>query len=123
MKEWTVLFHTGFLPEFAELPEDVQDELLARLEPLKQFGPELGRPNVDTLNGSSFNNMKELRFQLDGVWRFAFAFDPQQAAIILCGGDKEGESQSKFYRKLIQIADSRFSAHVAALKRSKVEKK
>jgi hypothetical protein len=53
---------------------------LARLGALAQFGPNLGRPNVDTLEGSDFANMKELRFRLDGLWRFAFAFDPKQAS-------------------------------------------
>lgn len=54
---WLVNFHDDF--ELDELPEDVQDELLARLKVLAEFGPQLGRPHVDTLNGSSFPNMKE----------------------------------------------------------------
>jgi hypothetical protein len=112
---WTVLFHPEFEPEFSVLPETVQDELLGRLIPLSQFGPSLGRPNVDTLKGSSFANMKELRFQLDGVWRFAFAFDPQRQAVVLVGGDKENERQQVFYKKLIRTADERFAAHVASL--------
>lgn len=60
--------------------------------------------------------MKELRFQKDGVWRFAFAFDPQQKAIVLVGGDKEGENQTKFYKNLIKVADARFSEHLRTLK-------
>ena len=114
---WTVLFHWEFQAEFGVLPEGIQDELLARLGVLGEFGPMLGRPHVDTLDGSSFANMKELRFQLDGVWRFAFAFDPQRQAIVLVGGDKEGERN--FYKNLIRIADQRFAAHVARLKREK----
>jgi hypothetical protein len=86
---WQVLFHGEFQPEFEELPEDIQDELLARLRVLRQFGPQLGRPNVDTLQGSEFSNMKELRFQLDGIWRFAFAFDPERNAIVLCEAIKK----------------------------------
>jgi hypothetical protein len=73
---WTVLFHPEFRPEFETFPLDIQDELLSRLRTLAQLGPTLGRPNVDTLKGSSFQNMKELRFQKDGVRRFAFIFDP-----------------------------------------------
>lgn len=114
---WQVLFHAEFQPEFAALSADIQDELLARLKVLAQFGPNLGRPHVDTLEGSRFGNMKELRFQLDGVWRFAFAFDPQRDAIVLCGGDKEGANSKKFYRQLIETADRRFAAHVASLQR------
>jgi hypothetical protein len=113
---WTVLFHAEFDAEFAQLPEVVQDELLKRLRLLGQFGPNLGRPNVDTLKGSSFPNMKELRFRLAGLWRFAFAFDPQRQAIVLTGGDKEGERQSDFYRRLIATADRRFAAYMAGRK-------
>jgi hypothetical protein len=48
-----------------------------RLVAVEVEGPNLGRPHVDTLEGSSHPNMKELRFNADGgVWRFAFAFDP-----------------------------------------------
>jgi hypothetical protein len=110
---WQVLLHPEFEPEYAKLPADIQDELLARLRVLSRFGPDLGRPHVDTLQGSKFKNMKELRFQLDGVWRFAFAFDPQRNAIVLCGGDKEGKNSRRFYRQLIETADRRFSARLA----------
>jgi hypothetical protein len=105
------------------LSASVQNELLARLGVLTEFGPSLGRPHVDTLNGSSFPNMKELRFQLDGLWRFAFAFDPLRRAIVLVGGDKEGKRQSDFYKTLITVADRRFAAHVASLPRPTVKKK
>lgn len=54
----------------------------------------LGRPYVDTLEGSKYPNMKELRFTADdGVWRVAFAFDPQREAIVLVAGDKAGVAQ------------------------------
>jgi hypothetical protein len=121
--KWTVLLHSEFQAEFDALPESVQNELLARLGVLGEFGPALGRPHVDTLNGSSFPNMKELRFRLDGVWRFAFAFDPQRQAIVLVGGDKEGKRQRDFYKTLISIADGRFAAHVASLPRPTEKKK
>jgi hypothetical protein len=112
---WAVFFHNEFESEFAQLPEAVQDELLARLKLLEKIGPALGRPNVDTLEGSSFRNMKELRFRLDGVWRFIFAFDPARQAVVLVGGNKQGQNQARFYRNLIKMADARFAAHVAAL--------
>lgn len=66
--------------------------------------------------------MKELRFDAaDGVWRFAFAFDPNRQAIILCGGDKSGGSEKRFYVQLIARADARFDGHVARLKKQKTE--
>jgi hypothetical protein len=71
---WDVLFHNEFEVEFAELPEAVQDELLARLKLLEKIGPALGRPNVDTLEGSSFPNMKELRFPVRRIVALHFCF-------------------------------------------------
>jgi hypothetical protein len=118
MPNWEVGFHPEFEVEFRDLPDAIQDELYVRLRKLSEFGPDLGRPDVDTLQGSSFKNMKELRFQLDGVWRFAFAFDPNRQGIVLVGGDKEGEKPKRFYDQLIKIADQRFAAHVAALKKT-----
>jgi hypothetical protein len=113
---WTVDFHGDFVPEFVALAEAVQDELLAHVAVLETFGPQLGRPRVDTLKGSRHSNMKELRFDAsDGVWRFAFAFDPKRKAIVLCGGDKSGGSEKRFYQQLISKADARFDAHLAAL--------
>ena len=116
---WDIEFHTQFVPEFEALAEVVQDELLAHMAVLEVFGPQLGRPRVDTLYGSRHANMKELRFDAaDGVWRFAFAFDPKRRAVVLCGGDKSGGSQKRFYRQLIDKADKRFDAHLAAMKRA-----
>jgi len=87
---------------------------------LQQFGPQLGRPHVDTLNGSRHANMKELRFTAaGGVWRVAFAFDPRRKALLLVAGDKSGGSEKKFYRKLIQKADERFDSHLNRIKQTK----
>ena len=117
---WTIEFHGQFEPEFAELPEAVQDELLAHAKLLESFGPRLGRPRVDTLNGSRHANMKELRFRAaGGVWRVAFAFDPRRRAILLTAGDKAGVAQGRFYERLVRTADERFAAHLATLGRQR----
>jgi hypothetical protein len=114
--EWTIALHPEFDAEFGELAEAVQDEILALMGLLKQFGPSLGRPRVDTLKGSKHANMKELRFDAtDGVWRIAFAFDPKRQAILLIGGDKSGVGQRRFYTQLIKKADARFDAHLKRL--------
>ncbi|AUB83515.1 type II toxin-antitoxin system RelE/ParE family toxin [Candidatus Thiodictyon syntrophicum] len=113
---WGVLLDPAFEPEFLGLPQSVQDELLANAKLLEIFGPHLGRPRVDTLKGSRHANMKELRFDADdGVWRVAFAFDPERQAILLVAGDKSGVGERRFYRGLIAKADERFSAHLASL--------
>ncbi len=111
---WQILFHAEFEPEFDALEPEVQDELLAHAGLLRQFGPLLKRPIADTLHGSKHDNMKELRFKAaDGVWRIAFAFDPEQKPILLVGGDKSGGSEKRFYRQLIKAADARFDRHLA----------
>ena len=130
---WVIEFHEDFEPEFDALVEEVQDQLLAHTSLLETFGSKLGRPYVDTLNGvalspstssgyhlpkgSQYSNMKELRFKAaGGVWRAAFAFDPKRQAILLVAGDKSDSSSSRFYKQLIQKADTRFSKHLSRLK-------
>ena len=121
---WKVDLHDDFVPEYRALRKNVQEELLAHVGLLEQFGPELGRPRADTLNGSRHQNMKELRFDAaDGVWRVAFAFDPNRKAILLVAGDKSGGSEKRFYRQLIEKADERFDTHVARIKRQKKKEK
>jgi hypothetical protein len=92
-------------------------EILALVRLLQQFGPQLGRPRIDTLNGSRHANMKELRFSAaDGEWRIAFAFDTRRKAILLTAGNKSGGSEKRFYKQPIAKADERFDAHLARLK-------
>lgn len=101
----------------------LQEELLAHARLLQEFGPHLGRPTVDTLKGSKHTNMKELRFDCEGgVWRVAFAFDTERAAILLVGGDKGGADQRRFYKKLIASADMRLAEHLATLKVASISK-
>jgi hypothetical protein len=114
---WAVLYHDAFIPEMEALAEEVQDSLLVMAELLKALGPSLGRPHADTLAGSRFANMKELRFRADdGVWRVAFAFDTERRAIVLVAGDKSGVAQKRFYKGLIARADARFAEHLETLK-------
>jgi hypothetical protein len=117
---WIVEIGHEFEPEFDGLHGDVWTEILALTRVLQQFGPQLGRPRVDTLNASRHANMKELRFSVaDGEWRVAFAFDTKRKAILLVAGDKSGVSEKRFYRELIRKADDRFDAHLTQLKKEK----
>jgi hypothetical protein len=121
---WHVATTDEFDEWFAELDEDGQAELIAKVDLLKLLGPRLGRPHADTLNGSKHANMKELRVDTaDKVIRVAFAFDPNRAAILLVAGDKSGVSQKRFYKRLIAKADELFDAHLAALKMRKKRQK
>ena len=121
--EWSIGFHDDFEPEFDNLDEEVQNEILALMGVLKVFGPGLGRPRVDTLKGSRHANMKELRFDAaDGVWRVAFAFDPKRRAVLLVAGDKSGGSEKRFYKQLIRKADARFGEHLGRLEKERKDK-
>jgi len=117
---WIVVLADEFLPEFSRLDEEVRIEIEALSLLLERFGPLLKRPHADTLKGSEHPNMKELRFKAaDGVWRVAFAFDPERKAILLIAGDKSGGSEKRFYRDLIQKADDRFTAHLKRIRRKR----
>ncbi|MGE3819083.1 MAG: type II toxin-antitoxin system RelE/ParE family toxin [Isosphaeraceae bacterium] len=111
---WTVLFDEEFAAWFETVAEGLQDEILVRARLLQEFGPNLGRPHVDTLKGSKSPNLKELRIQHRGApWRVIFAFDPKRSAILLVGGDKSGDK--RWYAKHIEIAESRFERHLERL--------
>ena len=114
---WQIVFHRAFEAEYVELALEVQDAFFAAAGLLQLQGPLLGRPHADTLEGSVYANMKELRFAAaNGVWRVAFAFDPTRKAIVLVAGDKAGVAQKRFYKSLIAKADSRFADHLEMLK-------
>ncbi len=87
--EWEVLFDAEFADWFEAVDEGLQDEIFAHVELLRRFGPNLGRPRVDSVKGSKYSNMKELRIQYQGdPSRILFAFDPSRCAILLVGGNK-----------------------------------
>jgi hypothetical protein len=111
------------LPEFLALSESIQDEIAALAEKMRMTGPMMRRPATDTLDGSRFLNMKELRFEADGgIWRLAYAFDPTRKAILLVVGNKAGVSQKRSYRSLIRKADERFAEHLEELTTARKKK-
>jgi hypothetical protein len=115
---WRVDFHPDFLAEYEAFSRAVQDELLALVGLLQLRGAQLGRPHADTLKGSAYANMKELRFKVDnGVWRVAFAFDPERKGVLLVAGNKSGIKEGKFYKVLIKRADERYTQHLRSLRK------
>ncbi|HIB0075329.1 TPA: type II toxin-antitoxin system RelE/ParE family toxin [Escherichia coli] len=75
---------------------------------------QLPRPYADTVKGSRYKNMKELRVQFSGrPIRAFYAFDPIRRAIVLCAGDKSNDK--RFYEKLVRIAEDEFTAHLNTL--------
>ncbi len=108
---WKILSDEDFSAWFETLDEAEQDEISAGLVLLSTYGPQLGRPRVDSVRGSQYSNMKELRLQIAGSpWRILFAFDPERAAILLVGGNKSGAK--RWYETNVPIADARFQRHL-----------
>ena len=99
------------------------EALLAAIRVLRDQGPTLGRPLVDTIQGSRHSNMKELRPGSTGRTeiRVLFAFDLERAAILLVGGDKS-DDWSGWYESNIPIADDRFDEHQAKLDAKRAKK-
>lgn len=106
---------------------DAQDNetvalVFAALEVLRDVGPDLGRPLVDTITGSSVRNMKELRPASSGSSevRILFAFDPTRQAVMLLAGDKSRGKRGRqrwsgWYKKAIPEAERIYKQHLAKL--------
>lgn len=103
--------HSGaFEAWYVELSDDDSDRVDAAVAMLREHGPGLGRPLVDTLSGSSIRNLKELRV---GSMRILFVFDPTRTAILLVGGNKRDRWEA-WYREAIPIAEEIYAAHLEA---------
>ena len=59
--EWQVLYDPEFQAWLLEQPRELRRDITTGAGMLGNFGPTLGRPHVDTLKGSRYSNMKELR--------------------------------------------------------------
>jgi hypothetical protein len=113
--EWDVLLDEEFADWLDDQEEGLQDAIFPLIGLLRRFGPNLSRPRVDTVKGSRYGNMKELRVQYQGdPWRILFAFDPTRCAILLIGGNKRGNG--RWYHEHIRIADERFARHLKSLR-------
>ncbi len=110
---------TDILAEWVKsLDEDAREAILKYLIILKEIGPKLGRPHVDTIKQSKYKNMKELRIQnKKRLFRIFFIFDTDQQAILLIGGDKRGEKN--FYEKMIPLADNLYDKYIKSKRRKK----
>jgi hypothetical protein len=113
---WEVEYTDEFGEWWETLPESAQEAILHDVVLLEQVGPGLGRPQVDSVHGSKFRNMKELRTQHQGEpFRVFFAFDPRRCAILLIGGAKGGDK--RFYKRFVPVADRLYQEHLDQLER------
>lgn len=111
---WEVETTEVFDDWFKMQAQGLQIDMLSAMHLLEEFGPQLGRPYVDTVYDSDYANMKELRVQHAGnPVRAFFAFDPKRKAVVLCAGDKTGANEKRFYKDMIKLADKEFSKHLA----------
>jgi hypothetical protein len=92
---------------------DTVAEIIAVVSLLREYGPRLSRPHADTLKGSRFTNMKELRVRTAAAEiRIAFVFDPERQAVLLVAGNKKGVNERRFYRRLIAKAEELYDRHL-----------
>lgn len=113
---WSIEQTERFYGWYDSLDDVDRESVLAAILLLRERGPQLPRPHADTVNGSQYPNMKELRIQSQGrPIRALYAFDPQRTGILLCAGDKGGNDK-RFYREMIPVADREYAAHLESLK-------
>ncbi len=107
---WDVVLVEEVNDWYMRLDEKTTDLVSSAIDLLEQSGPVLGRPMVDTVKGSTFSNMKELRPGSSGgsEVRILFAFDAQRQAVLLVAGDKSGKWK-QWYDDAIPVADKRFA--------------
>jgi len=99
-----------FVAWFDGLSSHEKASVAAKIDVLEEFGPALGRPSVDTVRGSRYRNLKELRIQHVGrPYRVFFIFDPRRAAILLIGGRKSGKG---FYKRMVPRADNVYEQYL-----------
>jgi hypothetical protein len=109
--EWSVEFTDEFEVWWDSLTAHEQEDVRTSVKVLSQCGPSLGRPHVDSVTGSQYPNMKELRTQHAGrPYRTLFAFDPRRVAILLIGDDKTGNN--RWYEEFVPLADRIYAEHL-----------
>lgn len=113
---WNVEFTEEFAAWWESLTDAEQQSVDSDVSLLMDQGPQLGRPTVDSVNGSRHSNMKELRTQAQGnPLRTFFVFDPRRSAILLIGGNKTGDK--RFYDRMIPIADDLYDDYLEEVKK------
>ena len=96
---------------YGDLAGNEQERVNFAVGLLEELGPALGRPHADTVHGSAYAHMKELRVQIAGrPIRIVYVFDPRRTGILLIGGDKTGDKL--FYDRMVPRADALYAQHL-----------
>lgn len=99
-QEWNVILEQPVLDFLGSLAQDDVLKIYAGVELLTTEGPQLGRPYADTIQGSKYSNLKELRIQSKtSVFRLFFIFDPIRQAIYCVAEIKKAKTKSDFIKK------------------------
>ena len=102
--QWKTVGTHQFEKWFDGLTEDEREGVIAKVDLLAQWGPQLDHPHTSKIFGSRHGHMRELRIQHAGrPYRVLYAFDPLRRAILLLGGDKSGHK--RWYEVNVPIAD------------------
>ena len=109
----------GFAEWYGELTAEQQEAVNARIELLEREGPHLHNPRLVKVIETSRHRprMKELRTSADGALRILFIFDPRREAMLLIGGDKTGQWETR-YAENVPWADARYEAYLKELRES-----
>lgn len=108
-------YEVEYSDEFREwwdgLSGDEHESITFSVRLLEEEGINLKRPQADTIKGSAYPNMRELRCQHEGrPYRILYAFDPRRIAILLIGGDKTGNK--RWYKIFVPKADAIYADHL-----------
>jgi hypothetical protein len=108
---WEVEVSDEFREWYDSLDEQEGVSVDSAVDALAKNGPALGRPFVDTLKGTRYSNLKELRVQhLGRPYRILFAFDPRRNAYLILGGDKSRDAN--WYVDAIRRAEAIYAQHL-----------
>ncbi|MCY3655537.1 MAG: type II toxin-antitoxin system RelE/ParE family toxin [Chloroflexota bacterium] len=112
---WEVEFTDEFGTWWQDLSVGQQDSIVARVELLMEYGPNLPHPYSSDVRSSRHGGMRELRVQSAGrPIRVFYAFDPRRTSILLIGGDKTGND--RFYEQYVPLADRLYDEHLGELR-------
>ena len=103
---WDIEYTKEFEDWFSEQDEENKIIINSKVIILSEFGPNLGRPYVDTIHGSKYPNLKELRIKYKrNIIRILFCFNKSRNCWLIIGGNKKGKNQVDFYKKLVKFAE------------------
>lgn len=114
---WEIEGTDEFASWYGGLDENDRARIDDRVDLLAATGPTLGRPVVDVIVASKHKKMKELR---SGTIRVLFIFDEESTAILLLGGDKQG-NWTDWYTVNIPIADALYDTYRSERNQEKQE--